>query len=150
VGETRENTSGGEASGISGWLLVLCVLLVAWEPLNLAYTASRLVGRLLVHDALVGVVLAVRLGVAALGIAAGLALWRLQSSGITLAKTFLLLSTAVTIAILGLIPFPSSRPPGTTGPLVAFVLIHNGAWLVYLSRSARVRRTFRQGPETGN
>src|SRR5262245_58225372 len=56
---------------IRGWLLVLCALLLVWQPLNLGLTMAPLVDRLSSRGPGLAVILLLRLIGAALGIAAG-------------------------------------------------------------------------------
>ena len=68
--DTRKRT------GIGGWLLVLCVLLLAWRPLGLAVTAAGALDALAVRGLALVLVLLVRL----LATAAGVAITNLSST----------------------------------------------------------------------
>ena len=57
-------------TGIGGWLLLLCRLLIVFHPLSLAVTASSAFNALLVRGAPVAIVLIIRLAVVAFGVAA--------------------------------------------------------------------------------
>jgi hypothetical protein len=127
---------------VGGWLLLLCLLLMVWQPLSVALTASRTLASLPLGGTPVALVLLLRLLVAGLGIAAALALWNRRPGAVTLARTVLVLSAAADLFVY-LTPYaPSSRAPGETPIVVAVSLAYYSAWLVYLSRSRRVRRTF--------
>lgn len=129
-------------TGVRGWLLLLCMLLVGWQPLSLGLAASSVLDALPVRGLPLAVVLVVRVLAAALGIAAGLALIGRRPSAVTLAKTSLVVSAATDVFAYTTPHFPSNRPPGDTTIVVAASLAYYGIWLVYLFRSRRVRNTF--------
>lgn len=140
--EAHGTGPGSDApSGVRGWLLVLCLLLLVWEPVSFALTASRLLASLGNRDASVTVLLAGRLVVVGVGIGAGLALSRRQQQGVVLAQTYFVLSSALSVLLRGTSFFPSDLPPGMAAPAVALVLGYNVAWFIYLIRSARVHNT---------
>jgi len=130
-------------SGIGGWLLLLCRVLIVLHPLSLAVTASRAFNALLVRGAPVAIVLVIRLAVVAFGVAAGRALQNLRPDGVALARAALLASAATDVFVYTTPYFPSNRFPGDTIFYVAASLAYHGAWLAYLARSRRVRATFR-------
>ncbi len=121
---------------------MLCALLLVWQPLSLGLTASNALDALAVRGLPLALVLLMRLLVAAVGIAAGLALVARRPGAVTMAKTALLLSAAADLFV-DLTPyFPSNRMPGDTAFYVAGSLLYSGGWLMYLVRSRRVRQTF--------
>ncbi|MDE3156417.1 MAG: hypothetical protein KGN76_15045 [Acidobacteriota bacterium] len=129
-------------SGVRGWLLVFCVLLAGWEPLSLALLASSLVDETMFRGAVFALILAGRLLIVALGIAAVLGIWHERPLGLALAKITLLLSAAMA-AFLALTPyFPSNIPPDLKLPALSVTLAYYIGWYVYLLRSRRVRGTF--------
>jgi hypothetical protein len=129
-------------TGVGGWLLVLCVLLLIWGPVNVGFALSTMLVGLAIRGLPLAVVMAVRLAVTALGIAAGLALLGARSGAVFIAKVALAAS-ALTDLWLYTSPYvPSNRPPGDALWLVAMSLAYHATWLAYLSRSARVRNTF--------
>jgi hypothetical protein len=128
--------------GVGGWLLVLCVLLVVWHPLSLGLTASSVLDRLASRGVPLGLVLVLRLLVTSLGIAAGLALLARRGGAVPLAKVALVASAATDLFIYTTPLYPSNRLPGDTIWYVVWSLAYHGAWLAYLSRSARVRQTY--------
>ena len=130
-------------SGIGGWLLLLCRVLIVLHPLSLAVTASRAFNALLVRGAPVAIVLILRLAVVAFGVAAGRALQNLPPDAVALARAALLASAATDVFVYTTPYFPSNRFPGDTIFYVAASLAYHGAWLAYLARSRRVRATFR-------
>jgi hypothetical protein len=127
---------------VGGWLLVLCLLLLIWQPINVGLTASRALNSITLGGVPVVLVMLLRLVVAGLGVAAGLALLSRRAGAVAFARA-VLVASAATDAFVYLTPyFPSSRAPGETPIIVAVSLAYYTAWIVYLSRSRRVRRTF--------
>ncbi|MBZ5557503.1 MAG: DUF2569 family protein [Acidobacteriia bacterium] len=132
----------GDSSGIGGWLLFLCRLLIVWQPLNLAVTAPTVLDSLALRGRPLAVLLVARVLVAALGIAAGLALQNRRDGAVRLAQGALIASAAIDLVIYTTPYYPNNRPPGDTPFYVAASLAFHGVWLVYLVRSRRVRNTF--------
>ena len=88
------------------------------------------------------VFLGVRLIITSVGVAAGLALWLRRPGAVSLAKLALVLFAVETVARLSTRVDMGSAPPGTRLPLALFVIIHNGAWYLYLQISRRVRARY--------
>jgi Ca2+/H+ antiporter len=130
------------AERVSGWLLLLCRLLVVFHPLSLAVTASNALSALSVRGTAVASILILRLVVVGFGMAAGRALQTVQPGAVALANTALLLSAATDVFVYTTPYFPNNRLPGDTAIYVAASLAYHGAWLVYLVRSRRVRATY--------
>jgi Ca2+/H+ antiporter len=130
------------ADGVGGWLLLLCRLLVVFHPLSLAVTASGALGALSVRGTAVASILILRLIVVGFGMAAGRALQHVQPGAVTLAKAALLASAAMDLFVYTTPFFPNNRVPGDTPLYVAATLAYHGAWLLYLTRSTRVRATY--------
>jgi hypothetical protein len=128
--------------GIGGWLLVLILLLLVWQPLSLGLVASRVLGSLALHGLPLALILALRLLVVAFGIAAGLALLGRRTAAVTMAKASLMASAAVDVFVYTTPYFPNSRPPGETTIVLGVSLVYYVVWLLYLMRSKRVRNTF--------
>src|SRR5438034_9119458 len=95
---SRSDAPGGVAAepnrSVSGWLLVLCVLLLVWQPLNVGLTASRLLGSLASRGLPLALVMLTRVLVAGLGIGAGLALLGRRPGAVALARLSLVASGA--------------------------------------------------------
>jgi len=127
---------------VRGWLLVLCALLLVWQPLSLATTMSGLVDELSMRGGGLAIVLIARLVAAGLGIAAGLALFQLKPGASTLAKASLIFSALVDIAAYATPFAPNNRPPGDATTILIASLLYYGVWFAYLTRSKRVRSTF--------
>jgi len=130
------------AGEISGWLLLLCRLLVVFHPLSLAITASNAMSALPARGTAVGVILLLRLVVVGFGMAAGRALQTVQTGAVNMARAALAASVATDVFVYTTPYFPSNRMPGDTIYYVAATLAYHGAWLAYLSRSRRVRATY--------
>lgn len=128
--------------GVGGWLLVLCLLLLVWQPISVAVVASSALDALRIRGLPLALVLLMRLGVAAVGIAAGLALVKRRPAAVTLAKAALLLAAAADLVVYTTPYLPNNRIPGTTPLYIAASLVYAAVWLVYLSRSKRVANTY--------
>lgn len=129
-------------TGVGGWLLLLCRVLIVLHPLSLAVTASGALSALSVRGTAIALILILRLMVVGFGMAAGRALQTLQPGAVTLAKAALLTSAATDVFVYTTPYFPDNRPPGDTPLYVAATLAYHGAWLLYLVRSQRVRAAF--------
>jgi hypothetical protein len=122
--------------------MVLCALLLFWQPLNLSLTMAGLVDELGLRGAGLAVILLARLLAAGLGIAAGLALFQLKPGAVTIARTSLAFSAIVDVIVYATPYSPSNRPPGDATIILVVSLVYYGAWFAYLSRSKRVRATY--------
>jgi hypothetical protein len=127
---------------VRGWLLVLCGLLLVWQPLNLSLTMAGLVDELRLRGSGLAVTLLARLLAAGLGIAAGLSLFQLKPGAVTIARTSLTFSAIVDVIVYATPYSPSNRPPGDATIILVASLVYYGAWFAYLSRSKRVRATY--------
>lgn len=129
-------------AGVRGWLLVLCALLLIGHPLTLGLAASSALDALPLRGLPLALVLALRLVVTAIGIAAGLALLARRAGAVALATIALVASAATDLFVYSTPYYPSNRLPGDTLWYVAASLAYHGLWLGYLYRSDRVRRTY--------
>ena len=137
------NDSRGDGpQGISGWLLLLCGLLLVWGPVSLGLVAANALSALSVRGFPLAVVIAVRIVVAAFGIAAGMALFTRRSGAVTLAKLALMLSAATDVIVYATPYFPNNRMPGDTPFYVVASLAYHGLWLAYLFNSKRVKNSY--------
>ena len=115
-------------------LVVLALLLLVVEPAGFAWYASGVMSRAIDRGPLAAGVLGIRLVVTAIGMAAGLRLWRERDGGIALAILALTLGAFYTI-LSALVPvLPTTRPPGTRGPIMAALIAYDAAWIAYLWR----------------
>ena len=127
---------------VRGWLLLLCILLTAWNPATLAVVVASRVGTPAGMATLALVLLGVRLVVTSIGVAAGLALWHKRPGAVPFAKVSLMLSGVEAVGRLSTRVGLSEAPPGTRLPLALAVILYNAAWYVYLEKSRRVRATY--------
>jgi len=121
---------------------LLCRVLIVWQPLSLGFVGSSALNSLSVRGLPLALVLLGRIAVAAVGVAAGLALWRRRPGAVTLARASLLLSAAADVFVYATPYFPNNRPPGDSTLILAASLLWYGIWLMYLWRSKRVRHAF--------
>jgi hypothetical protein len=128
--------------GVGGWLLVLCVLLLVWQPLSLGLLVSGVLDDLALRGVPLALVLVLRVIVAAFGIAAGLALVNRRPGAVALAKASLVASAATDVFVYATPYFPSNRMPGETPFYIAAALAYYIVWLAYLFRAKRVKNTF--------
>jgi hypothetical protein len=128
--------------GVGGWLLVLCVLLLVWQPLSLGLLASGVLDDLALRGVPLALVLVLRVIVAAFGIAAGLALVNRRPGAVALAKASLVASAATDVFVYATPYFPSNRMPGETPFYIAAALAYYIVWFAYLFRAKRVKNTF--------
>ncbi|HWF86371.1 MAG TPA: hypothetical protein VG222_16035 [Vicinamibacterales bacterium] len=128
--------------GIGGWLLVLCILLLIWQPLSLGLLASGVLNDLALRGVPLALVLSLRVLVTAFGIAAGLALLNRRPAAVTMAKASLIVSAATDVFVYLTPYFPSNRMPGETPFYIAASLAYYAIWLAYLFRAKRVKNTF--------
>jgi hypothetical protein len=131
-----------DRTGVRGWLLVLCGLLLVWHPLDFALVASGALEALPRRGVALALVLLLRLIVTALGIAAGIALLARRPAAVGLAIAALLSSAAVDLFVYTTPFFPNNRMPGDTPWYIAASLAYHAAWIVYLVCSRRVRNTY--------
>jgi hypothetical protein len=124
---------------ISGWLLVLAVLLIAWAPLNLASSASRTLAALPRRGLGLAAIVLAQVFAAALGVAAGLALIGRRPGAVRLARVSLGMSAIVDILVYVTPYYPRNRPPGDDTITLWASLAYYTAWLLYLWRSNRVK-----------
>jgi hypothetical protein len=123
-------------------LVIFCLLLIVWGPLQLALTVSNAISALEVRGLSLGLIIAVRVFVVAFGMAAGLALWSRRGPALTLARASILLSAATDVFVYLTPYFPNNRRPGDTPFYVAATLLYWTAWWCYLQFSREVRRIY--------
>jgi hypothetical protein len=128
--------------GLGGWLLLLWIWLLMWQPLDLAMVAAGALEALRLRGWTVAFVLVVRLLVAAFGVAAAMALLRRHAAALWLCRIALISAAGADLLTYTTSWFPSNRPPGDTAPLVIGSLLFYAAWLIYLGRSKRVVNTY--------
>ena len=117
-------------------------MLILWQPVSLGLVGSSALNSLSVRGLPLALVLLGRIAVAAVGVAAGLALWTRRPGAVTLARASLLLSAAADVFVYSTPYFPNNRPPGDSTLILAGSLLWYAVWLMYLWRSKRVRQEF--------
>src|SRR6266404_5976253 len=101
-------------SGVGGWLVLLCLMLLVGQPLDLAIGAARALGALPMRGLPLALVVVGQLMVAGIGVGAGLALLGCRRGAATFAKWSLLLSAAMDLFVYTTPFLPNNRLPGTT------------------------------------
>jgi len=139
---SKDVSSERTLPAVGGWLLVLCRLLLVYQPVTLALTITGALQALSLRGLPLGILIALRLAVAGFCIAAGRALTARQPGAVGLARLALMLSAGSDMIVYGTPYFPDNRPPGDTPFYVAASLAYHAVWLAYLVRSKRVRRTY--------
>lgn len=129
-------------SSVRGWLLLLCVLLLVWQPVNLSLTTAGRLEDVSRRGPGFAVVLVARFFAAALGIAAGLSLLQRKPGAVTIARASLVFSAAVDVFVYATPWYPNNRPPGDATWILIVSLAYYALWLAYLARSKRVGATF--------
>lgn len=130
---------GEQPPDVRGWLLVFCLVLLVWEPVSLALLASSFLGDAMLRGPAFFAVLAARVIVVAIGVAAALAFFNHRPFAATLAKLAVLLSAAMAAFLTFTAYFPSNLAPDLKLPALAATLAWYAGWLLYLARSTRVR-----------
>jgi hypothetical protein len=131
-------------TGVGGWLLVLCALLLVVHPLALAIVSSNALDSVTMRGLPSILTLVLRIGVCAVGIAAGLALAQRRSGAVGFAKASLAASALTDVFVYSTPYFPGNRMPGDTPLYILGSLAYYGVWLMYLVRSRRVKETYRE------
>jgi hypothetical protein len=123
------------SSGVEGWLLFLCFVLVIFFPIGVLLELRAVWLRMLaMPEVQFGVMLVIAVDTAMLGlaIAAGLLLYRVRPIGVRLAQLFFALR--LMIAIVAAVENRTAES--------ALAIIVSLAWLIYLFTSERVRLTY--------
>ena len=121
---------------------MLCGLLLIWQPISAALSASGALNSLAIRGLPVGLILILRILVTGFGVAAGLALLRRRPGAVVMAKGSLVASAATDVFVYLTPYFPNNRAPGETPLYVLASLVYYTVWLMYLHRSERVKNTF--------
>jgi hypothetical protein len=122
-----------------GFLLILCVVLVGWWPIGFAVEVAETLPTIGMRGAAGVVELLFHGAVAALAVAAVRTVWTAMPAGPILAAAALVASAAASVQSLYWSVLPHQTKPGDELPLAILSVLHAAAWLVYLSRSRRVR-----------
>lgn len=136
----KGKTTGPE--GVGGWLLLLSLLLVAWGPIEQGLVASSALVALPVRGLPLGLLIIVRVLVAAFGLAVGLALLARSGSALPMARASLVLTGLTNTFVYATSYFPSNRMPGDDRLAIAGTVVYALVWSAYLAKSRRVRHTY--------
>ena len=145
-GEVASSTDRHTAIG--GWLWLLSMYLAVWQPLTFAVVASSWVAALPVRGWPLGLLLAAKLGVVGVGVAAARAILANRSGEASLAPVSgvkasgalpLVFAALVSTLACDLLVYttsiaPNNRMPGDTPWYIAWTLLVNGSWLAYVAR----------------
>jgi hypothetical protein len=123
----------------------LIFIFTVWNPAGLALRLGAGVLNVASQTPLSLVLFAVRLVITGIGVAAGRALWLRRPGAVSLAKAALMLFGVEAVLRLSTRFGLSDAPPGTRLPLALFLILHNGAWYLYLERSRRVQAIYDPG-----
>ena len=140
MGEKQIHRDG--KTGVGGWLLVLCLVLIGWGPAQLALVIAAALPALAVRGVPLALLIVARIAAAGFGLAAGLALLGRRPAAVSLTRWSIVVSAALDTFVYLTPYFPSNRPPGDEVYAIAVTLGLAAAWLVYLARSRRVRATY--------
>lgn len=121
-------------------MLLLCAVLLLWRPLNFVFELGQALPTLGMRGAIGVIELVAHGAVAGLAVAAVRALWVEMSAGPLLAASALVASALTTVQSLYWSVLPHQTQPGDKLPLAILAVLHAAAWLLYLSRSRRIRR----------
>lgn len=124
------------------WILLLIFILTIWNPATLALHAASTVSTMESRSGLSLALVGARLIITSIGVAAGIALWLKRPGALWLAKLALVLFAIEAVVRLSSRVDIGSAPPGTRLPLAIFIIVHNGAWYLYLQRSRRIRDVY--------
>ena len=130
--------------GVRGWLLVLCVFLLFWQPLSIGLAAAAALDAVMIRGFAAMLLLFLRLLVTAVGVGAGLALLGRRIGAVTFAKYSLIVSATIDLLVYVTPYYPNRRAPGETPLWILGTVVLYGGWLLYLTRSRRVRDTFNE------
>ena len=117
------------------WLRLLAILLIAWEPVSLSLAMAPILPTLADRGPLVGVALAVRVAVAGLSVAAGLALWNRRPHGPGLARIALAFSGITQLAALLTPILPTNLAPDLRPFAAGAIVLYYAFWIAVLSRA---------------
>lgn len=119
----------------TAWLALLCLLLVAWYPLNFAAELLKTLPSIGLRGPIAAIELLGHGLVVALCVAAGLSLWNGHPHGLGFARVALVLVALAAVQSLYWSLLPNATMPGDELPLALFAIMHSALWLLYLHRT---------------
>src|SRR5262249_20662090 len=123
-GTKGSNGTSAEPEGVGGWLLILCRLLIVYQPVTTALSADSALRSLSMRGPGLVVAILVRLAVTGFTVAAGMALTNRAPGAVKLAAAALVTSAACDVFIYTTPYYPNNRPPGDTPLYVAASLLY--------------------------
>ena len=115
---------------------LLALLLMLYEPLNLALTAAMLMPGLPDRSWTATVLLVARLAITGFGFAVGRGLWERQPGALSLARWATGLNLLTTVLITATSIWPKSLPPGVREPAAIVAVSWYAGWFVWTLRAA--------------
>jgi hypothetical protein len=145
----------GKYKGVGGWLILLCIALSIGFPLKTLITIIIFyngtsqyfnelpaLNNLFYIDSLLNILLMI------LSIRAGIALWRIKSGAVRIAKNFLVINFGFSV-ISVFLPIIVGLPTDVKAVLIPDLirgaiqsLFYSGLWYSYLNYSKRVKETY--------
>lgn len=122
-----------------GWLLVLGVFLMAWEPMRVAAEFQGSLGTLGMRGWWAAAELVAHAAIAAFCVASGWALWNGNPAGAEFASYGVAASAAATIQSLYASALPHQTVPGEQLPVAILAVVNAVAWILWLKRLRRVQ-----------
>lgn len=116
---------------------VLAVILAVWEPLNVAAFLAPTFSTIAQRGYATAAFVLVRIVIAGISVAAGIALWQRQPDAAKLASAALVLSTLAAAVTYTTRLLPTNVMPGDAPIWLAGIICFNAAWLGYLWRYSR-------------
>ena len=123
-------------------IALLCFILTISNPITLAIVASSSLIDYGASSFLRIFILAGRMIVTSIGIAAGRALWLRRPGAARFAQAALLMLALEAVVRYSTRVDLGAAPPGTRLPRASLVVAHNAAWILYLQKSRRVQQAY--------
>lgn len=153
--KTTVNHTNEHDTGVKGWLLLLCLVLILINPvasINNIYSSFKISSpffelypglRLItIIDGILSI------GIVCFSVYAGISLWRVRPNGIAIVKAFLLIFMGYAV-VANILPFLAGLPANANEAMIAqaFIGVLRSAifvfiWYMYLEKSKRVHATF--------
>jgi hypothetical protein len=126
-----------------GWVVLLCAALLLWRPVGFIPELLQSLPSLGMRGVPGAIELVFHGIVAAVAVAAAQALWDGKASAPILAAVALVGSAGAAVQSLYWTALPSDTVPGTERLIAAVAIGHAALWLIYLTRSQRIRKMSR-------
>lgn len=153
--ESNSATAGTKHKGVRGWLLLFCVSLTILSPLITVFNIISGYQEVSPYIAVFPGLLTITIIDAVLSIAltgfsiyAGIALWKIRTNAVKIAKKYLLTMLGYSI-LSAFLPFMAGLPSEANQSMISGVakslfraIIYVAVWYSYLNKSVRVRETY--------